>query len=38
MEPVHDRFPADYAAVVAGGSIHAGHHRRELLPAAAPVS
>ena len=28
----HDEpSPADYAAVVVGGSIHAGHHQRELV-------
>jgi len=26
-----DLAPSDYAAVVAGGSIHAGHHQRELV-------
>jgi menaquinone-dependent protoporphyrinogen oxidase len=28
---VDDPAPRDYAAVVAGGSIHAGHHQRELV-------
>ena len=26
-----DPSPSDYAAVIAGGSIHAGHHQRELV-------
>jgi len=29
--PKDDPFPPDYAAVVVGGSIHAGHHQRELV-------
>jgi menaquinone-dependent protoporphyrinogen oxidase len=29
-DPKDDPLPRDYAAVVAGGSIHAGHHQREL--------
>ena len=27
----HDPSPSGYAAVIAGGSIHAGHHQRELV-------
>jgi menaquinone-dependent protoporphyrinogen oxidase len=30
-DPEDDPSPADYAAVVAGASIHAGHHQRELV-------
>lgn len=31
VDPEDDPFPPDYAAVVVGGSIHAGHHQRELV-------
>ncbi len=31
IDPTIDVKPFDYAAVVAGGSIHAGHHQRELV-------